>query len=171
MTREVGNRLPAHLLPLIDGHDLAAGVGETFLLLTQTDTGWTHVAMLSVGEVLATSESEIRLALWPRSNTTANLSRTATATLMIVHEGATYYLRLRAERRPNLSLEGGLRAFFVARIEAVLEDTVGYATMTSGPKFRLNDPEKVLKGWQQTVEAMKRDGLPERGPGDGGTSP
>jgi len=146
---------------MIDGHDLNAGVGETFLLLTQTDAGWTHVAMLSVGEVVATSESEIRLALWPRSTTTANLSRTGTATLMIVYDGATYYLRLRADRRPNLSIEGGSRSFFVARIEAVLEDTVGYTTMTSGPKFRLNDPENVLESWRQTVDAMKRDGLLE----------
>lgn len=169
MTREIGDRLPARLLPLIDGHDLNAGVGETFLLLTHTDTDWTHVAMLSVGEVVATSESEIRLALWPRSNTTANLSRTGTATLMIVYDGATYYLRLRADRRPNLSIEGGSRSFFVARIELVLEDAVGYATMTSGPKFRLNDPENVLESWRQTVEAMKRDGLPEIRPGN--TSP
>lgn len=166
MTRDIGRRLPAQLMPLLDGHDLAARAGETFLLLTQADTGWTHVAMLSVGEVVATSESEIRLALWPRSDTTANLSRTATATLMIVHDGATYYLRLRADRHPDLSVEGGSRSFFVARIEGVLEDTVGYATMTSGPKFRLNDPEQVLESWRQTVEAMKRDGLPERGPGD-----
>ncbi len=148
--------MPAQLLPLIDGHDLAAGVGETFLLLTQTDTGWTHVAMLSVGEVLATSESEIRLALWPRSNTTANLSRTATGTLMIVHGGAAYYLRLRAVRRPDLRVDGSLRAFFVASIEAVLEDRVGYATMISGPRFQLNDSGGVLASWRQTVEEMKR---------------
>ncbi len=158
MTREIGNRLPAQLLPLIDGHDLEAGAGETFLLLTQNDTGWTHVAMLSVGEIVATSESEIRLALWPRSNTTENLSRTATATLMIVHGGATYYLRLRTDRRPDLNIEGVSRSFFVAIIEAVLEDTVGYATMTSGPKFRLNHPEKVLESWRQTVDAMKWTG-------------
>jgi hypothetical protein len=153
-------------MPLLDGHDLAAGVGETFLLLTQADTGWTHVAMLSVGEVLAISQAEIGLALWPRSNTTENLSRTATATLMITHGGAAYYLRLRADRQADLSVEGAPRAFFVARIEMVLEDTVGYATITSGLRFRLNDPEHVLEGWRQTVEAMKWNGLAERRPGD-----
>ncbi len=160
MSRSLGNTLPAALIPLLDGRDLAGREGLTLLLLTVGPEGWPYVAMLSVGEVLATTDREIRLALWRGSTSTANLTRTGRATLMVVHDGAGYYIRLTARRLGDLSIRQMPRAFFHAAIEEVLEDAVTYAVITAGLTFRLNEPEKVVPSWEDTVQAMRAASLP-----------
>jgi len=111
--------------------------------------------MLSAGEVLATGPGEVRLALWPGSGTTANLAQSGRSLLMIVAGNASYYVRLAARRGGDLSLSQGPRAFFVATVEDVLEDVVGYAEITSGIGFRLKQPAAVLAAWTEAVAAMR----------------
>jgi hypothetical protein len=161
MSRSLGNTLPAALMPLLDGRDLSSREGLTVLALTVGAEGWPYVAMLSVGEVLAAGDREIRLAMWPGSTSTANLTRTGQATLMLVHEGVGYYLRLSAQRLADLTIGGAPRAFFRATIEEVLEDVVAYATITSGLTFRLVDRAKVLPGWEETVRALRATSIPD----------
>ena len=139
---------------VLDGHDLAARAGLTILLLTTSAEGWPQVALLSVGEVLAVDRRRLRLALWPGSGSTANLSRGPQATLMLVVGAETYYVRARGRRLPDLALSHGARACFEADVEDVLVDVVAYAAVTSGVEFRLNDPEQVLQGWQEAVAAL-----------------
>lgn len=55
------------------GRLLAAKEEVTALLVTTTDDGWPHVAMLSVGELTAVEPHRPRAALWPSSTATANL--------------------------------------------------------------------------------------------------
>lgn len=156
MSRSLGSQLPDTLIPLLDGRDVRGREGLTLLLLTVGEEGWPYVAMLSAGEVLATSPKELRLATWPRSNSTLNLTRWGRATLALVHDQASYYLRLNARRAGELSVHGTPRAFFVATIEDVLQDVVGYAVITAGLTFRLKEPEKVVPDWEETVAAMRR---------------
>jgi hypothetical protein len=154
MSRLIGDALPDGLVSLLSGRDLARSEGLTILLVTTSQDGWPHVAMLSAGEVLATDPREVRLALWPGTATTANLSTTGRALMMLISGGASYYVRLSARRGKDLALEVGPRAFFVAGIESVLEDRVGYAEITSAIGFRLKEPEKVVPAWQEAVAAM-----------------
>src|SRR5437868_382048 len=72
--------LPPELREFLDGQRLAAKTNDVIELLTVGEEGWPHVALLSVGEVLAASDTEVRLALWPDSQTTANVRRTSRAT-------------------------------------------------------------------------------------------
>src|SRR5437879_3989755 len=88
--------LPETLHRLLDGSDLDGKVGETMELLTVGPEGWPHVALLSAGEVLAATPEEIRLALWPSSQTTANLRRTGQATLTFIQQEGAYYAQLEA---------------------------------------------------------------------------
>jgi hypothetical protein len=155
MSRSLGKALPVNLMDLLTGHDLARREGLTLLLVTTALDGWPHVAMLSAGEVLATDSSEVRLALWPGSGTTANLAQSGRSLLMIVAGNASYYVRLAAQRGGDLSLSQGPRAFFVATVEDVLEDVVGYAEITSGIGFRLKQPAVVLAAWTEAVAAMR----------------
>jgi hypothetical protein len=85
--------MPDPIFRLIDGTDLEQREGSTFLLLTTTQEGWPHVAMLSVGEVLAVGPSELRIAVWSTSSSTANLTHRPRATLVVTHAGTGYYLR------------------------------------------------------------------------------
>ncbi|HAF09457.1 MAG TPA: hypothetical protein DCK98_05170 [Chloroflexi bacterium] len=155
MSRSLGSALPTELAVLLDGSDLRRREGLTFLLVTVAEGAWPHVALLSVGEVVATSERELRFALWTDTTTTRNLTAAGPATLMLVHGRATYHVRLSARREPDLALAHARRAFFVASVEEVLEDAVSYAELTSGVRFRLTDPEETVPMWEETVAAMR----------------
>jgi hypothetical protein len=155
MSRSIGHELPAVLQPLLDGSDLANRQGLTFLLLTNDESGWPQVAMLSVGEVVAVDPRTLRAALWLGSGTTRNLSRTGRGTLMLVADGNGYYVRVSARRGDDLDLgsEGRL-AYFALQIEDVQEDSADYATLTSGVTFRLKQPEQVVPRWQHTIDCL-----------------
>jgi hypothetical protein len=156
MPRSLGNQLPDLVRELLDGSDVAAREGTTFLLITSDETGWPHLAMLSVGELIATDPSTLRAGLWVHSSTSKNLSREGRGMLALVANGNGYYVRLSARRGPDLDLgsEGRL-AYFVLDVEDVLEDAADYATLISGVTFRLNRPDQVVPRWQRTVDALR----------------
>lgn len=158
MSRSIGTNLPDSLSGLLAGRDLAAKEGITVLLLTTTDDGWPHAAMLSVGELLAVGEARLRAALWPTSTATRNLTASGQATLALVHAGVAYYVRCRAQRGDDLDVPSspdGL-AYFALEIEDILEDVVPYAELTSGITFRLAETAESLPRWQERVEALRR---------------
>ena len=157
MARSVGNEIPAEIRPLFAGADLAAPEGLTFLLLSTTESGWPHVAMLSVGEVLGLDERHLRLALWRGSTASTNLAQTGQATLALVHDGAAYSLRCTARGGADLRMEGhGALTVFDLQVAEALEDVAPYAQLTSGVTFRLNDPDEVLPRWRETIAALRR---------------
>lgn len=153
MSRSLGPALPPPLLRLLDGEDVAAKVGETFVLLTVDASGFPRVAMLSAGEVMATS-NEVRLALWPDADTRRSLDRTGLATLMIVQAPHTYYIRLRRKSSRPVG-DAGRLAGYVCGIEDVLVDTVDYAEVTSGIRFTLRDSDAVVARWRSTLSALR----------------
>jgi hypothetical protein len=155
MSRSVGDRLPGQILELLDGHEPAASMGLTVLLLTTNADDWPQVAMLSAGEVLALHASELRLALWPGSGATRNLTSRSRATLMLVTGDAGYYLRVRTHRLSDITPMGARLAVFGATVDDVLVDEVDYATLVSGIEFRLLEPEAVLARWVATLEALR----------------
>jgi hypothetical protein len=152
----VGNELPDAVRHLLDGSDLAKREGLTFLLLTNDAQDWPQVAMLSVGEVLALDARSLRAALWLRSSSAENLTRTGKATLIVIASGAAYYIRLSARRGDDLNVgaEGRL-AYFVLEVQDVQEDSTEYALLTAGVTFKLKDPDMVVPRWQQTVDALR----------------
>ena len=157
MPTSLGSRLPAKLQSLFAGTDLASGIGETFLLLTIGEDGWPHMAMLSVGELLAADPGTLRAALWLHSTATRNLTGEGRGLLALVQDGAGYYVRCKARRGPDLDLgEDGRLAYFELHIEDVLEDAVSYAVLTSGMTFKLNQPEQVLARWQRTIDSLRQ---------------
>ena len=160
MPRSAGTDLSPELREILDGEELAGREGMTFLLITAAGDGWPHVAMLSVGEVLARDERQLRFALWPGSQTTENLTREReTAVLMIVHAGSVYYLRLRCHRLADAKVKGMPRALFSAQVEEVLQDVVDYAVITNGIRFRLKKPKEVLEVWTDSVRVMRETDL------------
>ncbi len=150
MARSVGKTLTSELRSLLSGEDLATGEGITFLLLSMTDEGWPHVAMVAV------APDQLRVALYPDSTATHNLARQGRATIALVHAGAAYYIRCLAQMRRDLELRDGSRlACFDLRVEDILKDSAPYATLTSGVTFRLKDPSAVLPRWEEQVRALR----------------
>jgi hypothetical protein len=155
MPRSLGSALPADLAEALDGRRLAERVGDTYLLLTTSEEGWPHVAMLSAGEVLAVDAASLRLGLWPESRSTANLRRSGQAVLMAVRPPATYHVRLRAGDLGDVPVEDRSLAVFEAAIEDILEDVVGYARVTEAIRFELADPPRVLAHWEAAIAALR----------------
>lgn len=159
MSRRIASVLPAALASSLQGSNLRGRVGETHLLISADADGWPHVAMLSAGEVLATGSSELRLALLPASQTTANLIRSGTAVLMTVIPPATYYVRLRCRQLPNIAVLDRKLAAFSAEIVEISDDQVAYAEVQSGIRFRLIDPEETLRAWTEALGALRESAL------------
>lgn len=156
MPRSLGGGLPAELAGALDGRRLADRVGDTYLLLTTSEAGWPHVAMLSAGEVLAVGEAALRLGLWPGTSSTGNLRRTGHGLLMAVLPPATYHLRLRCRALGEVPVEDRRLEVFEADVEEALEDVVGYARVTSGIRFELVDAPDVVGRWEAAIAAMRR---------------
>jgi hypothetical protein len=156
MARSLGFALPAGIAKLLDGADLEGRQGLTFLLVTTDVDGWPHVAMLSVGEMLALDPHTLRVALWLASTTAHNLTRSERALVALVADGSGYNVRVRARRGADLDFgaEGRL-ASFVLRVDEVLEDVADYATLTSGVTFQLHRPDVVLPRWRRTLDALR----------------
>lgn len=147
--------LPADLAAALDGRRLAERVGDTYLLLTTSEEGWPHVAMLSAGEVLAVGGSSLRLGLWPGTRSTENLRRAGRGLLMAVLPPATYYVRLRVTPLGEAMVEDRSLAAFEAAVAEVLEDVVGYARVTGAIRFELVDPPRVLAHWEAAIAALR----------------
>jgi hypothetical protein len=152
---EVG--LPDGVAALLDGRDLAARVGFTMQLLTVDEGGWPRVALLSVGEVVALDAAHLRLALWPGSHTTDNLTRTGRGLLAFVHGGSSHTVLIEARRTADLA-GPNVRATFDADVVEVRSDEVPYARLTGGITFDLPDPDSVVARWRATVGALRATG-------------
>jgi hypothetical protein len=156
MARSIGDAIPPPIRPLFSGDDLESREGLTFLVLTTTQEGWPHVAMIGVGEIVAVGPRDLRLALWPNSTATANLTQSGRVTLALVHDGVGYSLRCSAERGPDLpARRTGPLAFFRLHVVEVFEDVAPYATLNGGIMYRLNDPTTVVPGWRETIADLR----------------
>ena len=148
-------RLAPSVVRLLSGTQLESAVGTTFELITVDEQGWPHVALLSVGEILATDPSSLRLALWAHSSTTANLSRTGGALLTFVHDHRYYKVRFAATQTSSPAAGSRPFAAFLGTVLAVQVDEVPYATVTGGITFELADAASTVKRWSKTLEALR----------------
>ena len=158
MSRGLDPVVPPALRELLDSDDLAAAEGFTMLLVSVTADGWPHMAMVSVGEVVVSGDSSLRLALWPGSTATRNLTPSGSATLAAVADGTSYSVRLVVTRDGEVETPlAGQLARFEARVEGASADEAPYAVLESGVRFRLKDPPSVLARWAELRQAL-RDG-------------
>lgn len=149
-------QLPPVLIALFDGEQLDAKMHLAMPLLTVSEDGYPHQAMVSVGEVIAVDPEHLRLALWEGTSTTGNLLRTGQALLTFVWQGISYALRLSLTSLPPLADAVHPRARFVAKVEHIREDTAKYATLTSGITIELHDADEVQRRWQETLQELLR---------------
>jgi hypothetical protein len=148
--------LPPAVHALLDGDDIDRKVGETILLLTTSDRGWPHVAMLSVGEVFSPAPDRVRLALWSGTETGQNLRRCGRATLAVVVDGGGHYVELTVDPASTPVVVGDqILDRFEGGVVRVLSDEVGYARLTSGITFDLPDRDGVVTRWRATVDALR----------------
>jgi len=151
MTTELGPSVPARLRAEIDGD----ADGFTILLITVGDGGWPHVAMISAGELVVVDDRTLRIATWPGSRTTANLTATGRATLSAVADATAFALRISTHRGDDLAIPGDpTLACFDAVVDSATADRAPYADLETGVRFRLRDPDAVRRRWARTRRAL-----------------
>jgi hypothetical protein len=155
VSERIGPQLGASVVRLLSGTELESAVGTTFELITVDEQNWPHVALLSVGEILATGPSSLRLALWPSSGTAANLSRAGRALLTFVHDHRYYKLRLTATQTDSPAAGSMALAAFLVTVVEIQVDEVPYATVTGGITFELADAAATVSRWSDTLEALR----------------
>lgn len=157
MTRSLGSELPEPLHAALAAEDPADGDGLTIGLLSVREDGWPHLALLSVGEVVALDRRRLRLALWPGSTATHNLTERGRATLAAVLEETSFTVRIAVEGAGELSTPlAGILARFEAQVTEAGADVAPYAVLESGIRFRLPDPDDVLPRWAEVRAALRR---------------
>jgi hypothetical protein len=147
--------LPMSLRQLTDGTDLEHKDRDAMCLVTVGLDGWPHVALLSVGEVLTTSASGMRVALWPNSTTSANLHRSGQGLMVHVADGIAHYVRLAGRRMDDVEVSDSRLACFDLVAVKVIADRVGYADVLSGITYRLKHPGQVVERWRKTIDRLK----------------
>ncbi|MDN4523299.1 pyridoxamine 5'-phosphate oxidase family protein [Fictibacillus fluitans] len=149
-------KISDELLELLNGNNLENKQHEAMLLMTVTEDGWPHNAMVSAGEVVAVDKENLRLALWPGTTTTNNCTRAKKATLVAVYKGTVHYIRLALS--PLGVLEDAKHPLerFAAKVEFYKEDQAKYADITSGIQIALKDPSAVVARWKETIEELLR---------------
>jgi hypothetical protein len=132
----VGESLPPIVLEALDGRNLEEKIGPVFLLITTDVDGSPRPCMVSAGEVIAVDYARFRVALWPTSHTSANLSRGSSALFCFVAENAAFYIR-GSSRVLGRSDSSGLEGFEI-RVESVESDTHSGMPIREGITFSLD---------------------------------
>ncbi|MCH7978054.1 MAG: pyridoxamine 5'-phosphate oxidase family protein [Acidobacteria bacterium] len=139
MSKRLEPKLPDRLFDLLNGENLSPNLNKVIVLVTVDGKGWPYAAILSYLEVLAPDRTNIRLAPWSNSTTTANIRSNGKVTLLVVDENMAYYVQGTGTELSR-DMEGfpGMSKVNV-RIESVLEDKAldyeGSARITTGIRF------------------------------------
>jgi len=148
--------LPTVLVEFLDGERLEAKVGDAFHCVTVSDDGWPYLALISVGELLATAPAKIRLAVWSTSTTTRNVDRDGRCALALVHAEISYVIHCLTSPAGSIDqLDGPPLSVFDLAVVEVLEDVAPYATLTSGVTYELHDPAAVVARWKRTIALLR----------------
>jgi flavin reductase (DIM6/NTAB) family NADH-FMN oxidoreductase RutF len=155
MAKYLGDRLPAEFLSALDGRDLERKYGDTYIVLTADPDGLPRPCMLSAGELLALDDRTVRLALWPKGRTGANLRRGARVVICFVASNLVLYVRGHTrELAPGHDPE--IERFEVA-VESVDSDSheglpVAHGiAFTSTPEMR----QTMLEQWRKVLDALR----------------
>ncbi|HEX5405181.1 MAG TPA: hypothetical protein VFX16_23110 [Pseudonocardiaceae bacterium] len=155
MATLIGDRMSADLARHFDGMDLDSKVGVAYPLVTVDEAGTPRFSMLSAGELLATGDRSIRIAMWPHTNTGANLAAGRPALLCVVEPGSVRYVRGSAVRLVAPP-EAGVECFelTVTAVESDSHDGMPVATPIT---FTTVTPSRaeVLSGWAEVLAALK----------------
>ncbi len=159
MSRDLGGEMPEVVRARLDGRDVRAFMGRAHLVVTVDAQGCPHPAMLSHGELLATSPREIRVATYKSSGTANNMRRSGHFTLCFVDAGMACYVKGRAEELPPMADFPKLARVRVA-VEQVLEDysqadIEGDARILGGITFTAGAAtEQWLQDWERLLKAL-----------------
>ncbi len=139
-------------LTQFDGEALPDKVGAAAILATADAEGWPHLAYLSAGEILV-QDTRLSLALWPTSETCANLRRTGQAVMQVGADGVVWEARLKLTPRAT---DGDTRtAIFDGEVQGLRRHAAPYADVLCLISFRLHDAPATLERWTEKLAELR----------------
>jgi hypothetical protein len=137
-------------LTQFDGERLTEKVGVAAILGTADAEGWPHLAYLSAGEILV-RDSRLSLALWPTSQSCANLRRSGQAVLHVGAGGVVWEARL------HLRPRGGdeRAAIFDGEVGELRRHAAPYADVQALVSFRLHDAPATIQRWTEKLADLR----------------
>jgi hypothetical protein len=161
MSKRLPPVLTERLKLLLNGERIEEQLNKALLLITLDEAGWPYVAMLSFLEVIAADASNLRIAPWNNSTTTANLRRMNKVTLIVVDVEMAYYIQATAQELSR-DLDGfpGM-AKVNLQIESILEDKAldyeGAARVSSGIRYENPDMDAAyIDRGRKILDALRR---------------
>lgn len=154
MSRDLGNVLPEEVLTAFDGRNIESKIGLAYLLVTTDDDGTPRPCMLSVGELLAPDAQHIRVALWPGTTTSKNLSRGSRVLFCYVAEGSVVYAK--GVPRPMGPGPGSKLERFEIAVDKVESDLHQGMPVKETIRFEIQDgdPSDIASQWRSQLESL-----------------
>jgi hypothetical protein len=136
--RDELSRLPPELAASLSGEGFRRRRRLVILLATTDADGFARIALLTMGEVRAASDSRLAVAVQARSRTAVNLVRRATATILYLTRNLTASVQVRAGRG-RVCRTDPERRLFPLRVESVRIDrpapSEADVDLLTGPTF------------------------------------
>ena len=154
MSEQLAPELPARLQEALNGEDLEQKVGPIYQLVTIDPDGAPRSCMLSAGEVLAPDNKRVRLALWPGTNTSANLFHGGRALICFIDADYVIYVKGTARK---LDPRAPVIERFEIAVESVESDVHEGLPVVAGPAFMCppENLEAMLSDWARKISALR----------------
>jgi hypothetical protein len=138
-----------------DGKKVEGRVGRAYLFVTTDEDGTPRPCMLSAGEILAPDDRHLRIALWPGTTTSKNLSRGGRVLFCYIAPGTVLYAKGRSA--PLGPGPGSKLERFEVTIDAVDSDIHQGMPVKETVLFEVEgmDTSKVAADWQRQLEALR----------------
>lgn len=154
MTERIGDRLPDDLVRTFDGTSPENQLGVAYPLVTVDEAGTPRFSMLSAGELLATGNRTLRIAMWPHTRTGANLASGRQALLCVVTPGSVRYVRGHATRLvPPAGVDLECFELTVSSVESDSHEGLPVATPITFDVVEPS-PAQVLAMWRGQLDAL-----------------
>jgi|SRR6266850_6997694 len=101
MSKLIAEELTDELYQRLLGRNPEGNAEKVILISTVDEGGWPHPAMLSYFEVVAKDRRNLRLVTYHDSVTTRNMRRNGKATVSIIDQRVTYYVKGDVEEAPG----------------------------------------------------------------------
>lgn len=157
MSRKLGNTLPDDLFERLRPQQTEAKLTKVLPLCSLDEAGFPHFCLLSHRELAAKDRRTLRLATYAGSSTTRNLQRGGKATLMVLDEAMSYYVKVTVRQlKATMQTVPGL-SMFNLEVEQVIEDKEPQNPITSGVTFRNRDPKGFVDFAAKTFRELLED--------------
>ncbi|BAH82968.1 PNPOx family protein [Candidatus Ishikawella capsulata] len=127
-------------------------VNESVCLLSTNTQGWPHTAQLSLGEIYASDQKTIKIALWSNSNNKKNIEYNNKLSLVLAWNKGIVEIQGLAKLLAEKSL--CKLTIFEIKLISIIHYCSNYANVISGISFIVHDPQNVNFRWKKQRQLL-----------------